>query len=78
MKTKNPQILRAYDLHPDGVKITVEWDDMVVGASVFIPCINTTKAKQQLRLVFNAKKWELKAGIRVESGLLGVRVWRIL
>ena len=78
MKTKNLEILRAYDLYPDGVKITVEWDDMVVGASAFIPCINTTKAKQQLKVVFNAKEWALKVDIRVESGFLGVRVWRIL
>ena len=78
MKTKNLEILRAYDLYPDGVKITVEWGDMTVGASAFIPCINTTKAKQQLKSVFNAKEWALKVDIRVESGFLGVRVWRIL
>lgn len=29
--------LRLDDLDPDGVKIIVKWDKMVVGASVFIP-----------------------------------------
>ena len=78
MKTKNPQILRTSDLCPDGVKITVDWKDMVVGASAFIPCVNTTKAKKQLKIVFGDKKWGFKADIRVENELLGVRVWRIL
>lgn len=77
-KTKSLEILRANDLYPDGVKITVEWADMVVGASIFIPCIDTTKAKEQLKTVFKGKKWEYSMDIRVESGLLGVRVWRTL
>jgi len=56
----------------------VEWADMAVGTSIFIPCIDTTKAKGQLKTVFKAKKWEHSMDIRVESGLLGVRVWRTL
>ena len=37
-------MLRLDDLDPDGVKVVVDWGKMVVGASVFIPCINTQKA----------------------------------
>ena len=34
-------VLKVDDLNPDGVRIVVKWDDMVVGASVFIPCVKT-------------------------------------
>ena len=37
-------ILRTYDLDPDGVRVVVNWHDVQVGMSVFIPCINTNKA----------------------------------
>ena len=78
MKMKSLEIVRTYDLHPDGVRITVDWDAMEVGYSVFIPCIDTTKAKKQLESVLNTKKWSYILDIRVENGLWGVRAWRTL
>ena len=75
---KSLEIVRTYYLHPDGVRITVDWDAMEVGSSVFIPCIDTTKAKKQLELVLNTKKWSYILDIRVENRLWGVRAWRTL
>ena len=43
--------LKIDDLNPDKIKIIVSWDDMVIGASVFIPCIDTQKAKEQVQEV---------------------------
>ena len=37
-------VLKISDLNPDGVRIIVAWDELVIGASVFIPCINTEEA----------------------------------
>ena len=68
---KSLEIVRTYDLHPDGVRITVDWDAMEVGSSVFIPCIDTTKAKKQLESVLNTKKWSYILDIRVENRLWG-------
>ena len=42
-------MLKLDDLDPDGVKIIVDWGKMVVGASVFVPCINTQKATTQCK-----------------------------
>ena len=70
--------LRLDDLDPDGVKIIVKWDKMVVGASVFIPCINTEKAKKQLKRVAAMKQYETTIHICTENGQWGVRMWRLL
>ena len=44
-----PQIIRLNDLHPDGVRIRVSWEKMIVNASVFIPCIDTDTALKQVK-----------------------------
>ena len=70
--------LRLDDLDPDGVKISIKWDKFVVGASVFIPCIDTEKAKKQLKRVASLKQYQISIQIRIENGMWGVRTWRHL
>ena len=70
-------ILKKYDLNPDGVRIIVNWDDMVAGSSVFILSVNTQEALSQIKSVMNDKGWEYQMQIRVEDEKLGVRVWRL-
>ena len=70
--------LRTDDLNPDGVKVIVQWDKMVVGASVFIPCIDTEKAKQQVEKVVAAKSWQVETRVRIENKMFGLRIWRIV
>jgi adenosine deaminase len=72
------EVLRTYDLHPDGVKISVSWDDMLVSTSIFVPCINTEEAKKQVKQVFLDKKWSFLTRISIENGFLGLRVWRTM
>ena len=68
--------LKTDDINPDTVKVVVQWDDMVVGASVFVPCVDTEKAKQQLEKVAELKSWQVATRVRIESGIFGVRMWR--
>ena len=70
--------LKVDDLNPDTVKIIVQWDDMVVGASVFIPCIDTEKAKQQVEKVVTAKSWQVETRVRIEDKMFRLRIWRIV
>ena len=70
--------LRTDDLNPDKIKVVVRWDDMVVGASVFIPCIDTEKAKQQVEKVVAAKSWQVETRVRIENKMFGLRIWRIV
>jgi len=71
-------VVKEYDLNPDGVRVVVRWDDMVVGASIFVPCINTDEATKELRRISKDKGWESHVLVRVEDGKLGVRMWRTL
>ena len=82
MQKKRPRInqgvLRTYDLAPDGVRIVVDWDRMVVGASFFTPCINTQSAVKDLQRITGEKGWGIDAKVLIENSKLGVRIWRTL
>ena len=67
-----------YDLNPDGIRIIVNWDGMSVGASVFVPCINTYKAKEQVSKITKARRWQVTIKIAIENGKLGIRLWRTI
>ena len=69
-------VLRTDDLNPDGVRIVVNWDDMVAGASVFIPCINTDEAMKQAAAITLEKGYKTEGRIVVENNILGIRIWR--
>ena len=78
MAMKSTRILRTADLSPDGVRIRVHWDDMGVDSSIFIPCVNTRLATEQVNKLFLAWGWEYCADVRVEKGKMGLRVWRTM
>ena len=71
-------VLKVDDLHPDGIRIVVDWATMSVGSSVFVPCINTQAASKQIKSVFAESGWEHQIKVTIEDGKLGVRVWRML
>jgi hypothetical protein len=60
------------------VVIKVNWDDFVVGASIFIPAINLSELNKQMQIVAKEKEIKLKGYDRIEGGKLGMRFWRIL
>jgi phosphoribosylamine-glycine ligase len=69
-------VLKTDDLNPDGVRIVVGWARLVVGASVFIPCINTEEAMRQAAKILVGKDYKTEARVVVEDGILGIRIWR--
>jgi hypothetical protein len=66
------------DLDPDGIRIVVNWEGMSVGASVFVPCINTHKAKEQVNKISKVRRWQVTIKIAIENGKLGIRIWRTI
>lgn len=58
--------------------IAINWENFVVGASVFIPAINLTELNKQMQIIANEKEIKLKGFDRIEAGKLGMRFWRIL
>ena len=71
-------VLKADDLNPDGVRIVVDWDNMVTSSSVFILCIDTQAAVRQIKNIAKTKGWDIKTNVRVENNKLGVRIWRMV
>tara|TARA_R110000824_G_scaffold345827_1_gene532545 strand:- start:875 stop:1102 length:228 start_codon:yes stop_codon:yes gene_type:complete len=69
-------VLKIDDLSPDGVRIVVEWDSFVVGASAFIPCINTEEAMRQAAKILVDKSYKMEARAVIEEDILGIRIWR--
>jgi hypothetical protein len=69
-------ILRTYDLNPDGVRVVVNWEKMVVNASIFIPCVNTEEALSQIKRITAEKGWSVETKVLIEDEKLGLRVWR--
>lgn len=70
--------MKTDDLNPDKIKIIVDWSSMVVGASVFVPCVDTDKAKKQVSKIAEMKGWTIEVRVRIENGMFGVRIWRIV
>ena len=71
------KVLKTFDLDPDHVRVVVNWDNMKPNTSVFIPCITTEKAIEQLNKIIKKKNWEAKTHVRIEDAKLGVRIWRV-
>lgn len=65
-------------LNPDGVDIEIDWTQIPVGGSIFIPAINTTKLIDQVKRRTAKLHWDMVFDIRIESGKWGVRFWRSL
>jgi len=72
------KILRTFEIAPDGVRVTINWDNMHIGTSIFVPCINTEVAIQEVTKICTEKGWDIESRLRVEGGCLGVRFWRKL
>ena len=71
-------VLKTDDLNPDGVRVIVEWDELVAGASVFIPCINTEEAMRQAAKITVKKDYKTEARVVIENDILGIRIWRMM
>lgn len=69
-------VLKVDDLCPDRVRVVVMWDKMLIGSSVFVPCIDTQAAKNQATEITKRKGWEIDCQTRIEGKKLGVRIWR--
>jgi len=64
------------DLDPDGVRIVVPWEELHVGGSFFIPCVNVGECAKQVDDVAKRLGIGLTPRQRVEYHRLGLRIWR--
>ena len=71
------RVKRTSDIDPDVISIAVDWARFTVGASMFIPCINTREARRQVKRLAKKMDLTIESRVRIESEKLGIRVWRL-
>jgi hypothetical protein len=55
----------------------VNWKNFVVGASFFIPCLDTDDALKQVKKTTNRLRYKITSRVVIEKGIYGLRIWRI-
>jgi hypothetical protein len=55
----------------------VNWKNFVIGASFFIPCLDTDDALKQVKRTTNRLRYKIVSRVVIEKGIHGLRVWRI-
>jgi len=70
-------VLKIDDINPDGIRTVIRWDKFIVGASFFVPCIDTEKAVTQLKKIATTKGFRIECRVQIENRKMGVRCWRM-
>jgi hypothetical protein len=60
----------------EGVKYEVNWKAFRRGASIFIPCLDPPRAKEQVREVVNRLRYKVLIRVVIYEGIRGLRIWR--
>jgi hypothetical protein len=60
-----------------GLSFRVNWAKFIVGASVFIPCLDTDAALAEVTMVTKRLRYKIRTRVAVDKGVYGLRVWRI-
>ena len=68
--------IRTTEIAPDGVRILIPWGDILLGESIFIPCIRVDKCQRQVDSAADQFAMTFVGRVRIENGMLGLRLWR--
>ena len=60
-----------------GLSFRVNWAKFKVGASIFIPCLDTDAALAGVIKVARRLNYKIRHRVVVDKGIYGLRVWRI-
>jgi hypothetical protein len=60
-----------------GLDFNVQWSKFIVGASFFIPCLDTEEALIQIKRTTRRLGFRIKSLAVIEHGVYGLRIWRI-
>ena len=60
-----------------GLSFRVNWAKFKVGASFFIPCLDTEAALARVIEVTGRLNYKIRHRVLVEHGIYGLRIWRI-
>jgi hypothetical protein len=60
-----------------GIDFRINWAKFIVGASFFVPCLDTEDAIKQVKRSTKRLRYAVKTQVVIEEGIQGLRVWRI-
>lgn len=60
----------------EGVKYDIDWRKFRPGTSIFIPCLNTSKAKRSVAEVCGRLRIKILVQPVLVEGIKGLRIWR--
>ena len=61
----------------EGLRIKLAWDELEIGFSFFIPCLDTESLLRTIYSEAERRGYKLTHDERTEAGLAGIRFWRI-
>lgn len=59
------------------VSYKINWVAFERGASFFIPCLDSTKAKAEVAVVLKRLRIKVLTKVCIEDGIRGLRMWRL-
>jgi hypothetical protein len=60
-----------------GLSFRVNWAKFIVGASIFIPCLDTDAAVAEVLKTTKRLRYKIRHRTAVDKGIYGLRIWRI-
>jgi hypothetical protein len=60
-----------------GIEFKINWAKFIVGASFFVPCLDTEYAITQVKRTTKRLRYAIEIRVVIEQGIQGLRVWRI-
>ena len=61
----------------EGVSYQISWRKFRRGTSIFIPCLDCTKAKEEVMVVLKRLRIKVALKVSIEEGIRGLRIWRV-
>lgn len=61
----------------DGVYYEVEWKKFKKGTSMFFPCLDYDRAREDLKPTLRRLRIKVQTKGVIENGIRGLRVWRM-
>jgi hypothetical protein len=60
-----------------GLTLRINWSKFIVGASIFIPCLDTEAALASIVPTLRRLRYRIKHQVAIDKGIYGLRIWRI-
>ena len=61
----------------ENVSYQINWKAFKKGTSIFVPCLNSPKAVEEIMSTMKRLKVKVVTKVVIQDGVRGVRIWRL-